>query len=366
MADIYDLTDTWNDAGVAFTSVKMDVTNTASAAGSKLLDLQVGGVSKLSVDAAGTLVSAENVNGASPTEMGYLSGVTSGIQAQIDAAGGGAFGADANTLITASTPIVLDEAIGDETALTLSYTTNKATSGNDTGLLIDFTDTDSPGTSYPFKIDVNGTTKLQLDYTGGNYLSNAGSFGASYLELYTGPAGGVGRVGANRNIILAPTTGDGVHLGSQTVLSWSSGIPTFVSGEIKIGRDAANTIYQRNGFNPQTFNIYNTHEWVGVFNWERAHIGWNDTADTFVIGTEAAGTGIGRGIHVEPGGSLKLKAATGNPLTLGANGSYTWQLTTGHVFGPTGNNVRDLASASLRIKRAYLGTTLDIAQGTLT
>jgi hypothetical protein len=174
----------------------------------------------------------------------------------LSTAGGGAFDADANTQITPATPIVLDQATGDEAALTLDYTTNKATSGDDTGLLIDFTDTDSPGTSYPFKIDVNGTTKLQLDYTGGNYLSNAGSFGASYLELFKGPAGGVGRVGANRNIILAPTTGDGVHLGSQTVLSWSSGIPTFVSGEIKIGRDAANTIYQRNGFNPQTFNIY--------------------------------------------------------------------------------------------------------------
>ena len=43
MTNIFDMTDTWNDADVAFTAIKMNVTDTASASGSKLLDLQVGG-----------------------------------------------------------------------------------------------------------------------------------------------------------------------------------------------------------------------------------------------------------------------------------------------------------------------------------
>jgi len=45
MADvfIYSLTDTWNAGGTTFTAIKMDVTNTASAAGSKLIDLQISG-----------------------------------------------------------------------------------------------------------------------------------------------------------------------------------------------------------------------------------------------------------------------------------------------------------------------------------
>lgn len=42
MADIFDLADTWNDGATTFTAIKMDVTDTASAAGSKLLDLQIG------------------------------------------------------------------------------------------------------------------------------------------------------------------------------------------------------------------------------------------------------------------------------------------------------------------------------------
>lgn len=49
MAFIYDLADTWNAAGTTFTAIKMNVTDTASAAGSLLMDLQVGGASRFSV-----------------------------------------------------------------------------------------------------------------------------------------------------------------------------------------------------------------------------------------------------------------------------------------------------------------------------
>jgi hypothetical protein len=47
------ISQTWNDALVAFTALKVNATSTASATGSLLLDLQVGGVSKFSVDKAG-------------------------------------------------------------------------------------------------------------------------------------------------------------------------------------------------------------------------------------------------------------------------------------------------------------------------
>lgn len=52
---IYDLTDTWNAAGTVFTAIKMDVTDTASAAGSRLFDLQKGGVTQFNVDKAGNV-----------------------------------------------------------------------------------------------------------------------------------------------------------------------------------------------------------------------------------------------------------------------------------------------------------------------
>lgn len=53
MAFIYDLTDTWNAGGTTFSAIKMNVTDTASAAASKLITLQVGGVERFGVDKAG-------------------------------------------------------------------------------------------------------------------------------------------------------------------------------------------------------------------------------------------------------------------------------------------------------------------------
>ncbi len=56
MADIFNLTDTWNNAGLTFSAIKMNVTDTASNAASKLIDLQVAGVSKFSVNKSGAVL----------------------------------------------------------------------------------------------------------------------------------------------------------------------------------------------------------------------------------------------------------------------------------------------------------------------
>jgi hypothetical protein len=47
--NIYALTDTWNAGGTTFTGIGLNVTDTASAAGSLLIDLQVGAASRFSV-----------------------------------------------------------------------------------------------------------------------------------------------------------------------------------------------------------------------------------------------------------------------------------------------------------------------------
>jgi hypothetical protein len=48
--NIYDLHDTWTDAGTVFYAIKMNVTTTAYAVGSKLLELESNGVHQFSVD----------------------------------------------------------------------------------------------------------------------------------------------------------------------------------------------------------------------------------------------------------------------------------------------------------------------------
>lgn len=49
MSFIYDMADTWNAGATTFTAIKMNVTNTASAAASKLIDLQIGGVTRFNI-----------------------------------------------------------------------------------------------------------------------------------------------------------------------------------------------------------------------------------------------------------------------------------------------------------------------------
>ncbi|NBU59300.1 MAG: hypothetical protein EBS23_05940 [Betaproteobacteria bacterium] len=53
--NIYDMVDTWAVGGTTFTAIKMNVTDTASAAGSLLMDLQVGGVSQFRVSKGGRI-----------------------------------------------------------------------------------------------------------------------------------------------------------------------------------------------------------------------------------------------------------------------------------------------------------------------
>lgn len=52
---LIDATQTWDDAGVVFTALKLNVTNTASSSSSRLLDLQVGGSSQFYINRSGTI-----------------------------------------------------------------------------------------------------------------------------------------------------------------------------------------------------------------------------------------------------------------------------------------------------------------------
>lgn len=52
---LYNLADIWNAGATTFTAIKMNVTDTASAADSKLMDLQVGGVSQFKVNKGGRI-----------------------------------------------------------------------------------------------------------------------------------------------------------------------------------------------------------------------------------------------------------------------------------------------------------------------
>lgn len=122
--------------------------------------------------------------------------------------------------------ILLDDATGNETAFTLNYETNKATSGNDTGLFINFTDTASPGASYVCDMQVGGSSVFNLAPNG---VLNVGGSTAG-IEI-NGAASGIRTQSTNKTLLLQNTT---FTTASSTDVSIGGGTHNQTSGTNKI------------------------------------------------------------------------------------------------------------------------------------
>lgn len=107
-------TQTWNAGGVTFETIKVNITNTASAAASTLLDLQVGGVSQHKIDRAGNV-----------TNLGLLT-LGSGAITVSDSVGHLLTSALAGTLAAAQFPALTGDVttVAGALATTLAATTN--------------------------------------------------------------------------------------------------------------------------------------------------------------------------------------------------------------------------------------------------
>jgi hypothetical protein len=81
------VTQTWNNAGVTFNGVVVDVTNTASSGTSKLMDLRLAGVSLFAFDRNGVLTTQGGVNAPNTGYLGWSgrSRIYSSADGQIDA-----------------------------------------------------------------------------------------------------------------------------------------------------------------------------------------------------------------------------------------------------------------------------------------
>lgn len=72
---VSDLVAVWNNVATTFSAIKMDVTDTASAAGSMLLNLLVGGAARFQVTKAGAVTAASSVKSTSASGgLGYATG----------------------------------------------------------------------------------------------------------------------------------------------------------------------------------------------------------------------------------------------------------------------------------------------------
>jgi hypothetical protein len=74
-AAVGDLVNVWNNVATTFSAIKLDVTDTASAAGSMLLNLLVGGAARFQVTKAGAVTAASSVKSTSASGgVGYATG----------------------------------------------------------------------------------------------------------------------------------------------------------------------------------------------------------------------------------------------------------------------------------------------------
>lgn len=74
-AAMADLVAVWNNVATTFSGIKLDVTDTASAAGSMLINLLVGGAARFQVTKAGAVTAASSIRSTSSSAgVGYATG----------------------------------------------------------------------------------------------------------------------------------------------------------------------------------------------------------------------------------------------------------------------------------------------------
>lgn len=201
MANIYDMTDTWDNGATTFTAIKMDVSDSASAANSLLLDLKVDGVTKASIDKAGNLTANFTLTAIDDVPIGATTPST------------GAF-----TTLTAST---IDGAvIGGTTAAAGTFTTFTSTGIDDnatsTAITIDASENVGIGTSSPGRtLSVYSTSSIpcQIESSGADarisILTSSGSGGQGFVQASSG------------SLLLGSSNTERMRLDSSGILSLS-------------------------------------------------------------------------------------------------------------------------------------------------
>lgn len=161
-----DISATFNNAAVTFTGIKANFTDTASASGSKLLDVQKGGTSQLVLDKNGNL----GVGTASPAY-------------KFDVAGTARFSASSNSFVFANTVSVFNNAAAD-----VDFQVKGDTDAN--LVFVDAsTDRVGIGTNAPaYKLDVRSNAPSVKSWVSSvNTSATAG--GAGFISLLSGVSG---------------------------------------------------------------------------------------------------------------------------------------------------------------------------------
>lgn len=189
-------------------------------------------------------------------------------------------------------PVDMTDASGNEVGFEIRSSTNKA-AGNDTAFLINHTDTASPGTSLLADFQVGGSSKFKV--TSGGDLRIENNYGLDAVFPST-------HIIANNQVGLVVNGNGFVQVGQNFTIGWTSG--TYGDDgtlDVKLRRDAADTLALRRSTNAQEFRIYNTY--TNASNNEYLALDWDTNVAT--IKTVANGTGTARNLELAvPSGQI--------------------------------------------------------------
>lgn len=348
-----DVSQTWNSGGTTFTGIKFNATSTASAAASKLLDLQVGGTTAFSVARTGVATIGN-------------SSTTGTIATLTNSSGSTNLSVTTTASLQTDTPIVI--AAGTATgagkpALSITQTWNSGIIPFD-GIKLNVTDTASTAASKLLDLQIAGTSRAYVNKDG-NLVLNANltryvTIGRSssgdaypgiwfttttpsytnYSFLYDNPTdtsllNGVNgvqmRVGNNN---LLKSTSSGVAVAADKPLGFSPtvyGLAELTAApDVALNRDAANTLALRNGTNAQDFRVYNTY--TSSTTLEYLDLGFN--SNVAEIGTVKGSVGgTARDLVLKTDNTERLRISSTGAFTIADAKDISVGTTTGTKIG---------------------------------
>lgn len=218
----------------------------------------------------------------------------------------------------------LEAATGDETALDLSVTVNKATSGNYTGIKLNVTETAAPGTANLLAdIQAGGTSAFKIGETTAGQMQIRGPVGSIVASGEPGISflgisdTGIAANGSNlaiweSGVIAINISTGGARLSRNYALGWSANADNNATDDLELVRDAAGVlrITGGNGTSGGSLKLDLTTE-------DRAFVDFNATADadaTSAISTLTTSGATTHHIQVEINGvTAWIAASTTDP-----------------------------------------------------
>lgn len=203
---ISSMTDTWTNSGTTYTAVKMNVTNSASASASKLLDLQIGGTTIFAVNKSGAFqttapfslqvadstTTGGNTRGSNAVDLQYSRTAASQV-----ASGTASFVAGQKNTASGTASVALTEGANASAAYAASIGYNSVASGSG-AVVLGYGGTGSGAQSGGF----------------GNYSLATGNYAVSLSTLYATANGAygvaIGNTSSNRSIDRAMNFSSGI------------------------------------------------------------------------------------------------------------------------------------------------------------